>query len=75
MSPYTSGIMEPGPNVTNYVVQQQSAHSTCPSTLTVASDPVAETLLNALDPSTPRPVPCTVVLPLLGAPAYTGPPR
>jgi hypothetical protein len=32
-------------------------------------------VLNALDPSHPASVPCTVVLPLLGAPAYTGPPR
>ena len=71
--PYTSGI-EPAPNMTNLVVQQQ-----CPldqaEHVSMAADPVvAQDVLNALDPH-PAPVPCTVVLPLLGAPAYTGPPR
>jgi triacylglycerol lipase len=72
--PYTSGI-ETAPNMTNLVVQQQ-----CPldqaEHVSMAADPVvAQDVLNALDPSHPASVPCTVVLPLLGAPAYTGPPR
>jgi triacylglycerol lipase len=72
--PYTSGI-EQAPNMTNLIVQQQ-----CPldqaEHVSMAADPiVAQDILNALDPSHPGPVPCTLVLPLLGAPAYTGPPQ
>ena len=73
VSPYTSGLMDPGPNVTNHVVQEN-----CPSDfaehLTVAFDPVAETLIqNALAPDHPRPVPCTLVLPVVGAPTWPAP--
>jgi len=72
--PYTSGI-ETAPNMTNLVVQNQ-----CPldqaEHVSMAADPVvAQDVLNALDPGHPGAVPCTVVLPLTGAPAYTGPPR
>jgi triacylglycerol lipase len=72
--PYTSGI-EQAPNMTNLVVQKQ-----CPldqaEHVAVAADPVvAQDVLNALDPKHPAAVPCTLVLPLIGAPAYTGPPR
>jgi triacylglycerol lipase len=72
--PYTNGI-EVAPNMTNLVVQKQ-----CPldqaEHVSMAADPiVAQDVLNALDPRHPAPVPCTVVLPLIGAPAYTGPPR
>jgi len=72
--PYTSGI-ETAPNMTNLVVQNQ-----CPldqaEHVSMAADPVvAQDVLNALDPGHPGAVPCTVVLPLIGAPAYTGPPR
>jgi triacylglycerol esterase/lipase EstA (alpha/beta hydrolase family) len=71
--PYTSGLMAPGPNVTNHVVQQH-----CPTDLsdhlTVAFDPVSAILiLNALSPQAPRPVPCTVVLPGVGAPLFPAP--
>jgi triacylglycerol lipase len=74
VSPYTSGI-EPAPNMTNLVVQKQ-----CPldqaEHVSMAADPVvAQDILNALDPKHPAPVPCTLVLPLVGAPLYTGPPR
>jgi triacylglycerol esterase/lipase EstA (alpha/beta hydrolase family) len=74
VSPYTSGI-ESAPNMTNLVVQKQ-----CPldqaEHASMAADPVvAQDVLNALDPNHPAPVPCTLVLPLIGAPAYTGPPR
>jgi len=72
--PYTSGI-ETAPNMTNLVVQKQ-----CPldqaEHVSMAADPVvAQDVLNALDPKHPEAVPCTLVLPLIGAPAYTGPPR
>jgi triacylglycerol esterase/lipase EstA (alpha/beta hydrolase family) len=71
VSPYTSGI-EYGPRITNIVIQDQ-----CPldqaEHIAVAADPiVAQDVLNALDPAHPRPVPCTPVLPFVGAPAYTG---
>jgi triacylglycerol esterase/lipase EstA (alpha/beta hydrolase family) len=74
VAPYTSGI-EQAPNMTNLIVQQQ-----CPldqaEHVSMAADPiVAQDVLNALDPAHPAPVPCTLVLPLLGAPTYTGPPR
>jgi triacylglycerol lipase len=74
VQPYTSGI-EPAPNMTNIVVQDQ-----CPldqaEHVAMAADPVvAQDVLNALDPRHPAAVPCTLVLPLIGAPGYTGPPR
>jgi triacylglycerol lipase len=74
VSPYTSGI-EDAPNMTNLVVQKQ-----CPldqaEHASMAADPVvAQDVLNALDPKHPATAPCTLVLPLIGAPAYTGPPR
>jgi triacylglycerol lipase len=72
--PYTSGI-EDAPNMTNLVVQQQ-----CPLDQaehnSMAADPVVmQDVLNALDPDHAGAVPCTLVLPLIGAPLYTGPPR
>jgi triacylglycerol esterase/lipase EstA (alpha/beta hydrolase family) len=72
--PYTSGI-EDAPNMTNLVVQEQ-----CPldqaDHVAVAADPVVgQDVLNALDPEHREAVPCTLVLPFLGAPLYTGPPR
>jgi triacylglycerol lipase len=74
VAPYTSGI-EDAPNMTNLVVQQQ-----CPldqgEHVAMAADPVvAQDVLNALDPDHPGPVPCTAVLPFVGAPLYSGPPR
>lgn len=61
--PYTSGI-EPG--MTNIIVQDQ-----CPLDFSdhfeIVADPVgAADVLNALDPEHPRPVPCVLVLPLVG---------
>jgi hypothetical protein len=71
--PYTSGLMDPGPNVTNHVIQQHCLTDLAEH-LTVAFDPVATTLvLNALTPQHPRPVPCTVVLSGIGAPGYPAP--
>jgi triacylglycerol lipase len=67
VQPYTSGYID-APNVTNIVVQNQ-----CPIDFAehgaLAFDPVAgQDILNALDPAHPRRVPCTLVLPLIGAP-------
>jgi pimeloyl-ACP methyl ester carboxylesterase len=63
--PYTSGRL---PGATNIVLQDQ-----CPLDLAehaaVAYDPVAaRDVLNALDPAHAERVPCTLVLPLIGAP-------
>ena len=74
VQPYTSGIY-PAPNMNNIVVQNQ-----CPldqaEHVSMAADPVvAQDVLNALDPRHPGGVPCTLVLPLVGAPLYNGPPQ
>jgi triacylglycerol lipase len=63
--PYTSGYLA---GATNFVLQDQ-----CPldfsEHLAVAFDPTAaQDILNALDPAHPKPVPCTLVLPAVGAP-------
>jgi triacylglycerol lipase len=69
VTPYTSGRLD-APNATNIVVQNQCA-TDFSEHLTMAFDPVvAQDMLNALDPSDPRPVPCTLVLPGLGAPSF-----
>lgn len=65
--PYTSGIVD-GPNSTNIVIQTQ-----CPADLVdhvaMAVDPaVARDVLNALDPALAKPVTCSPVIPVLGAP-------
>jgi triacylglycerol esterase/lipase EstA (alpha/beta hydrolase family) len=67
VEPYTSGILL-APGVTNITLQDQ-----CPTDfsdhLTVAFDPTAaQDILNALDPAHARAVPCTQVLPGIGAP-------
>lgn len=72
VQPYTSGI-EPG--MTNLVVQQQCPLDQAEHASMVADPIVAQDILNALDPGHPGRVPCTPVLPLVGAPGYTGPPR
>jgi pimeloyl-ACP methyl ester carboxylesterase len=69
VSPYTSGDLHAS-NATNIVVQNQ-----CPldfsEHLTMAFDPVvAQDVLNALDPGQRQPVPCTLVLPAIGAPSF-----
>lgn len=43
-----------------------------PALASAATYPVG---YNALDPEHPGAVPCTLVLPLIGAPAYAGPSR
>ena len=68
VAPYTSGVMDGADNV---VVQDvcpldQSEH------LSVIFDPITTyTILNALDPAHPHDVPCTLVLPGLGAVGYS----
>lgn len=67
--PYTSGIME-GAN--NIVVQDVCALDGSEH-LSIIFDPItAYSILNALDPKHPQPVPCVPVLPLLGAVGYSG---
>jgi pimeloyl-ACP methyl ester carboxylesterase len=68
VTPYTSGRLPAGPNVTNIVVQNQCAKDFAEH-VAVAFDPtVGQDVLNALDPAHPRPVPCRLVLPGIGAP-------
>jgi pimeloyl-ACP methyl ester carboxylesterase len=67
VTPYTSGRLH-ARNATNIVVQDQ-----CPTDyaehLAMAYDPtVGQDILNALDPAHPEPVPCELVLPVVGAP-------
>jgi triacylglycerol lipase len=67
--PYTSGEMQ---GARNHVVQQECALDQSEH-LSVIFDPVtAYLILNALDPKHRKPVPCTLVLPLVGAPTYSG---
>lgn len=73
MRPYDSDFMDPrcatagdGIGVDNITVQQQ-----CPADLadhvSIEADQVAaQDVLNALDPSTAQPVPCTLTLPAIG---------
>lgn len=63
--PYTSGAMGTA-NATDIVLQDTCALDLSEH-LTVAFNPrVARIVLNALDPSTARPVPCVPVVPVLG---------
>jgi triacylglycerol esterase/lipase EstA (alpha/beta hydrolase family) len=67
VTPYTSGRLS-APNATNIVVQNQ-----CPidfaDHVAMAFDPtVGQDVLNALDPAHRKPVPCHLVLPVVGAP-------
>jgi pimeloyl-ACP methyl ester carboxylesterase len=67
VTPFTSGMLN-APNAKNIIVQNQ-----CPLDLAdhvaMAFDPtVGQDVLNALDPAHPKPVPCHLVLPIVGAP-------
>jgi triacylglycerol lipase len=72
VSPYTSGLMPDGPNVTNVVLQNlcpldQAEH------VAVAADPVtAGVIYRALDPTRAPNPPCVPVLPVIGALGYSG---
>jgi triacylglycerol lipase len=72
--PYTSGI-ESARNMTNIVVQDQCPLDQADHIAMVADPVVAQDMLNVLDPRHAAKVPCTLVLPETGAPAYQGPPR
>jgi triacylglycerol lipase len=74
VQPYTSGI-EDAPNMTNLIVQQQCQLDQADHVAMVADPVVMQDVLNALDPDHAAAVPCTLVLPLIGAPLYSGPPR
>ena len=66
--PYTSGVMDGARNI---VVQEECALDQSEH-LSIAFDPItAYSVLNALDPKHPKPVPCTPVLPFVGAPGYS----
>jgi hypothetical protein len=69
--PYTSGILD-APNATNFVVQDQCRRDFSEHATLVASPTAAADVLNALDPANPVQVPCTLVLPLIGAPWFSG---
>jgi triacylglycerol lipase len=70
--PYTSGILPTAANVENVVLQKycrldQAEH------VSVFADPVAAGFVyRALDPKRAPDPPCTVVLPAIGAPGYSG---
>jgi triacylglycerol lipase len=69
VTPYTSGRLN-ATNATNIVVQDQCS-TDFSEHLTMAFDPVVgQDILNALDPGEQRPVPCTLVLPGIGAPWF-----
>jgi pimeloyl-ACP methyl ester carboxylesterase len=67
VTPYTSGRLH-APNATNIVVQNQCSTDYAEH-VAMAFDPtVGQDILNALDPAHPKPVPCQLVLPVVGAP-------
>ena len=69
VQPWQSGQMD---GARNFVVQEECALDQSEH-LSIIYDPVTAGLIqNALDRKHPEPVPCTVVLPLVGAPTYTG---
>ena len=72
VNPYESGLMDPGPKITNHVVQDQCAQDQADH-IAVAADPiVAYDTLNALDRKHPQPVPCVPVTYGIGAVGYSG---
>jgi triacylglycerol lipase len=72
--PYTSGL-ESASNMTNIVVQDQCPLDQADHVALVSDPVVAQDMLNVLDPAHAAKVPCTPVLPEIGAPGYQGPPR
>jgi triacylglycerol lipase len=63
--PYTSGIIDE-PNSTNFVLQDQCRLDFADHLAIVSEQVAARDVLNALDPAHPKPVPCTLVLPVVG---------
>lgn len=71
VTPYTSGLLPPAPNVTN-ITLQDGCEPDLAEHVSVAFDPVtAQHMLNALDPEHALPPPCQPVLPVAGAPGTT----
>jgi triacylglycerol lipase len=69
VQPWQSGYMR---GARNFVVQEECALDQSEH-LSIIFDPVTAGLIqNALDPRHAEPVPCTVVLPFVGAPTYQG---
>jgi triacylglycerol lipase len=69
VQPWQSGFMD---GARNFVVQRQCALDQSEH-LSIIFDPVTAGLIqNALDPKHREAVPCTVVLPFVGAPTYRG---
>ena len=69
VQPWQSGYMD---GARNFVVQEECALDQSEH-LSIIYDPVTAGLIqNALDPRHREPVPCTLVLPLVGAPGYAG---
>jgi pimeloyl-ACP methyl ester carboxylesterase len=69
VQPWQSGYMD---GARNFVVQEECALDQSEH-LSVIFDPVTARLIeNALAPTRPKPVPCTLVLPFVGAPGYGG---
>ncbi len=70
--PYTSGLMEPGPGITNVVLQDYCEQDLAEH-LAVAADPVTAGFIHrALDPKRAPDPPCVPVLPGIGAVGYSG---
>ncbi len=65
VTPYTNGYA-PGPNATNIVVQDECAQDFSDHLAVAASVRSQRYVLNALDPAHAQPVPCVLVLPVLG---------
>jgi triacylglycerol esterase/lipase EstA (alpha/beta hydrolase family) len=66
VTPYTNAFLPAASNVKNILVQNQCVLDGSDH-LEIAYDPIALTdVLNALDPSHPRSIPCQVVLPVTG---------
>lgn len=66
VTPYTSGLIDE-PGVVNVTVQDLCAQDMADHTALVSDPVAARVVLNALDPTHPQPVPCTLVLPWVGA--------
>jgi triacylglycerol lipase len=69
VQPWQSGYMD---GARNFVVQEECALDQSEH-LSIIFDPITTGLIqNALDRKHREPIPCTVVLPFVGAPTYTG---
>jgi triacylglycerol lipase len=69
VTPYTSGELHAA-NATNIVLQDQCPVDFSDHVATAFDPVVGQDILNALDPTQTRPVPCTLVLPGIGAPGF-----